>query len=209
MRRTRAVAPVILLLFLAWSTPAAALEIHGAGLRSSAAAVQAVFELRDLVAGSFEDLIERGGVLHLRVQAEVWERRAAWDLLVYPAVVRVVRISKAAGSPALLLVDDRGTSTTHDRSKQAIPLEISIGDAGRIRTSGRYYARVMATLGTIAEREADNYSDAVFGRPGETNGLGSLGREVFRRILQLTDYLQSESAEARSRAIAGAHLITR
>jgi hypothetical protein len=44
---------------------------------------------------------------------------------------------------------------------------------------------VIATLGTLAEREVDEVGDAVFGRPSETNGLGSLGRLVFRTVLKV------------------------
>ena len=44
----------------------------------------------------------------------------------------------------------------------------------------------------------------VFGRPSEANSLGSLGRLVFRTVLQVNDYLQSVSAEAKSRRTTGA-----
>ena len=71
---------------------------------------------------------------------------------------------------------------------------------GRITPAQRYYVHIIATLGTLAEREVDDVGDAVFGRPSETNGLGSLGRLVFRTVLQISDYLQSVSAEAKSRA---------
>ena len=71
--------------------------------------------------------------------------------------------------------------------------------ASAITLAQRYYVHVIATLGTLAEREVDDVGDAVFGRPSEANGLGSLGRLMFRTVLQVSDYLQSVSAEARSR----------
>ena len=67
----------------------------------------------------------------------------------------------------------------------------------------------MATLGTLAEREADDVGDAVFGRPSETNSLGSLGRAVFRTVLQISDYLQSVSADAKSKRMPGTTILKR
>ena len=49
--------------------------------------------------------------------------------------------------------------------------------------------------------------DAVFGKESETNGLGSLGRLVFRTVLQVSDYLQSVTSETRSRKLSGADLL--
>ena len=86
---------------------------------------------------------------------------------------------------------------------------VDLGDAGRITPAQRYYVHVIATLGTLAEREVDEVGDAVFGRPSEANGLGSLGRLMFRTVLQISDYLQSVSAEARSRRTAGAEILKR
>jgi hypothetical protein len=47
----------------------------------------------------------------------------------------------------------------------------------------------------------------VFGRASEVNGLGSLGRFVFRTVLQISDYLQSVSAEARGKKTTGADIL--
>jgi hypothetical protein len=47
----------------------------------------------------------------------------------------------------------------------------------------------------------------VFGRPSETNNLGSLGRAVFRTVLQISDYLQSVSADAKSKRMPGATIL--
>ena len=68
---------------------------------------------------------------------------------------------------------------------------------------------VVATLGTLADQEAEEVGDAVFGRPSETNGLGSLGRLVFRTVLQVSDYLQSVTAEAKSRRLSGRDVLQR
>ena len=88
-----------------------------------------------------------------------------------------------------------------------MPVALDLGEASRITPAERYYVHVIATLGTLADREADEVGDALFGRPSEANGLGSLGRLVFRTALQVSDYLQSVSAEARSRRTAGADIL--
>ena len=62
-------------------------------------------------------------------------------------------------------------------------------------------------MGTLAERDADDVGDAVFGRPSETNSLGSLGRLIMRTALRVEDYLQSVSAETRSKKINGSDLL--
>ena len=49
----------------------------------------------------------------------------------------------------------------------------------------------------------------MFGRESETNSLGSLARLVFRTVLQVSDYLQSVSAEARTRRTPGSDIIRR
>jgi hypothetical protein len=195
--------------WFASARPAAALEVRGAELQASSSVVQAAFELRDVVADHFRRIIDSGGVAHLRIQAEVWERRATWDLLVYPAVVRVLRLSKAPSGNGIAVADSDGVVTTHEHVPSALPVLVPVGAADRLKTSARYYVRILATMGTLAEQQVDDYGDAVFGRPGETNGLGSLGRMVLRRMLQLSDYLQSVSAEAESRLVPGTQLLRR
>jgi hypothetical protein len=209
MRRRTFICMVLAMLATATAQPAAALEVRSAELSASASMVHAAFGLKDLLTDHFKRLIDQGGVAHLRLQAEVWERRPVWDLLVYPAAVRVVQVSKAAAGAGIVLTDEDGRSTRHDTLPAELPMVIGVGTADRLKASARYYVRVLATMGTIAEREADEYGDAVFGRPGETNGLGSLGRMVLRRMLKISDYLQSVTAEGRSGAVPGAQLLRR
>jgi hypothetical protein len=208
MRGTAVVFGVIVLAATV-AAPAAALEVRSAELSSSASVVQAAFELKDLLTDHFRRLIDQGGVAHLRLHAEVWERRSVWDLLVYPATVRVVQVSKPPSGPGIVLTDQEGRVTQHQVLSEQLPMTIAVGAADRLKSTARYYVRVLATMGTIAERQADEYGDAVFGRPEESNGLGSLGRMVLRRMLQISDYLQSVSAEARSSSVPGAQLLRR
>ena len=102
-----------------------------------------------------------------------------------------------------------GTATSYSAVPSPMAMRLELGDGGRITPAERYYVHVIATLGTLADREAEEVGDAVFGRPSETNSLGSLGRLVFRTVLQVSDYLQSISAETKSRKTAGADILKR
>jgi hypothetical protein len=197
-----------LICFVLAAAPAAALDVQIKDVRGPASAVSATIEVRDLVPDRFKKTLEDGGVLHMRVQAELWESRPVWDRLVYPAIVRVFRLRRAP-SDGLSITDPNGAATTYATPLRALPVVLDLGDAKRVIAAERYYVHVIATLGTLAEREVDEVGDAVFGRPSEANGLGSLGRLMFRTVLQVNDYLQSVTAEARSRRTAGADILTR
>ena len=176
-------------LALAIASPAAAIDVQVKELKTELTIVRARIELRDLIPDRFKRLLDENGSLHLRIQAELWESHPVWDRLVYPATVRAIRMTSATRPP------------------NPMPMQIDLGAKDRIIATGRYYLHVIATLGTLAERDADEVGDAVFGRESETNSLGSLGRLVFRTAIQISDYLQSVSAETRSRKISGADLL--
>jgi hypothetical protein len=205
MRVSRCV--VLMLLALAGAAaPVSALEVEVKAVRTPAGTVSAVVELRDIIPDRFKKTIDEGGVLHLRVQAELWEARPVWDRLVFPAIVRVFRFTRGAGSN-LSIVDSSGVVTTTQDAPRTMPIDVALGDPSRVTASARYYVHVIATLGTLAEREVDDVGDAVFGKPSDANSLGALGRLMFRTVLQVSDYLQSVTAEARSRKIAGSDII--
>ncbi len=199
-----------ILCFVLAAAPAGAapLDVQIKDVRGPASGLTATIELRDLLPDRFKKTLDDGGVLHLRVQAELWESRPVWDRLVYPAIVRVFRFRRAP-SDGLSVTDPNGAATTYPGAPRSLPVVLELGDPQRVTPAERYYVHVIATLGTLAEREVDEVGDAVFGRPSETNGLGSLGRLVFRTVLQVSDYLQSVSAEARSRRTAGADILKR
>lgn len=206
-RRRRAEAGAAAAMFLL-AAPLAALEVQVKEVRAPAAVVATTIELRDVIPDRFKKTLEGGGVLHLRVQAELWESRPVWDRLVYPAIVRVFRFSRGANS-ALSIVDPAGTLTTYAAPPGALPMNVELGDRSRLTPAARYYVHVIATLGTLADREVDAVGDAVFGRESEANGLGSLGKLMFRTVLQINDYLQSVSAETRTRKTAGSDILAR
>jgi hypothetical protein len=188
------------------ATPAAALEVQVKDLRAPASAVTTTIELRDVLPDRFRKTLDGGGILHLRVQAELWESRPVWDRLVYPAIVRVFRFRRAS-TDGLSITDPSGSTTTYPAPPPSVPFVVDLGDTKRLTAAERYYVHVIATLGTLAEREVDEVGDVVFGRESETNSLGSLARLVFRTALQVNDYLQSVSAETRSRNTSGADIL--
>jgi hypothetical protein len=195
-----------IILFLAASR-AQALDVVVKDVGAVALTVRATLEVRDVVPDRFKKILDSGGVLHLRLQTELWESRPVWDRLVYPAITRVLRLTRTAASGEISISDSTASSSTYPAVPNPLPAIVELGNRDRLTASQKYYVHVIATLGTLAEREVDAAGDAVFGKESETNGLGSLGRLVFRTVLQVSDYMQSVSAETRSRKIAGSDLL--
>ena len=186
---------------LAASASAGPLDVQVKNVRTPSAAVTATLELRDVIPDRFRKLVEEGAVLHLRVQTELWESRPVWDRLVYPAIIRVFRLGRTPVGGTIAITDTDGA--TPRPLPDPLPVIVDLGNRDRVTATERYYVHVIATLGTLADRQVDAVGDAVFGRPSETNGLGSFGRLVFRTVLQVSDYLQSVTAEAKTRRLSG------
>jgi hypothetical protein len=195
------------LTMLSDATSAAALEVVLKDVRTSAARVIATVDVRDPVPDRFKRLIEDGGVLHLRLQAEVWESRPVWDRLVYPAIVRVFQVARGLAGGGISVADSAGSSTFYPASPNLLTVTMDLGQSARITASARYYLRILATAGTLAQRDADDVGDVVFGRDTEPTGLGSFGRMIFRTVIKVSDYLQSVSAETTSRKMPGRDLL--
>jgi hypothetical protein len=189
------------------SSRASALEVVIKDVRAPSGSVTTSVEIRDALPDRFKKLIDDGGVLHLRVQAELWESRPVWDRLVYPAIVRVFRLARTASGRQISISDSAGGTTTYAEVPNPLSSTIELGKNDRINRTAKYYVHVLATLGTLAEREADDVGDAVFGRETESNSLGSLGRLVFRTMIKVSDYLQSVSAESSTKKISGADIV--
>jgi hypothetical protein len=186
----------------ATSVSAGPLDVQVKNVRTPAAAVTATLELRDVLPDRFRKLVDEGGVLHLRVQTELWESRPVWDRLVYPAIVRVFRLGRAPAARTISITDTTGGAVSTPML-DPLPVIVDLGNSNRVTASERYYVHVVATLGMLADQEVEAVGDAVFGRESETNSLGSLGRLVFRTVLQVSDYLQSVTAEVKSRRLSG------
>jgi hypothetical protein len=210
MRRTFAAfvcALTVALAVQAWA--AEPFEVQVTPPHVPAATVSATIQLRDVLPDRFRKLVDNGGVLHLRVQTELWQSRANWDRLVYPAIVRVLRLVRGQTGRGVTVTSADGAVSTYVTMPNPMPIVVEIGGAERLSADDRYYVHTVATLGTLDEREADSVSEAIFGRESETGTLGSLGRVVFRKVLQIGDYLQSVSAEGRSGTLPGREILGR
>jgi len=189
------------------AVPASALDVVIKDVRTPASAVTANIEVRDVLPDRFRKMLDDGGMLHLRVEAELWESRPVWDRLVYPAIVRMFQLGRTRSSREISVSDSGGSTQTYPSPPNPLPVAIELGSRGRITASARYYVHVMATLGTLAEKDVADVGDAVFGRESESNGLGALGRRVFRTVIKLSDYLQSVSAEATTKKTPGSYIL--
>jgi hypothetical protein len=188
--------------FLASARPAAALETRIVELRVAGGSLRASIELRDMFPAKFQSVLEQRGAIHLRLQIELWEDRSLWDKLAQPAIVTVFRVMLDPASRQVSVADQYGEVSRQPAWQEPLTVRLDLGRADALSEGARYYVRAQATLGTIAERESEGASDAVFGAD-EGVTLGSMGRMLFRAVLQVNDYLQSVSAEARTRDVTG------
>ena len=117
-------------------------------------------------------LLDDGGVLHLRVQAELWESRPVWDRLVYPAIVRVFRFGPRAGGAQLSITDPDGAADDLSAVPQPMPVVVDLGDSDRVTPTEAVLRARRRDAGHAGRTEVDEVGDAVFGSEAETNGLG-------------------------------------
>jgi hypothetical protein len=201
----KALALSLLLTLLA--APASALDVVIKDVRSPASAVTANIDVSDVVPDRFKRHLDEGGVLHLRVEAELWESRPVWDRLVYPAIVRVFQLGRVPARGEISVTDATGATKTYPTAPNPLTMAIELGNSVRITASAKYYVHVIATLGTLAEKEAEDAGDAVFGRESDSTGLSALGRRLFRTVIKISDYLQSVSAESTTRKTQGRDIL--
>jgi hypothetical protein len=196
-RGTRALLILVAITALAWPGSLHALEARIRELRTIGDSLRASVDLRDMLSDTLRRVLESGGPLHVRVQAELWEDRPVWDKLVRPALVSVFRVVRDPGTSRIAVTDAVGTILSFAQWPDPLTLKVEVAPAQALQADNRYYLRIVATIGTIAERDIQT-GEAVFGRDDGSIGLGSVGRLVFRTVLQATDYLQSVSTEAQS-----------
>ena len=203
----RALVACLLGLWLLAPVRAEALSCSITETRNAGGTLRAVLDVRDPFGSvRFRDLIDRGGTLFLRLQADLWEDRSVWDRLVQPSIVRVFRVMRDAGG-VLTLQDSAGTTTTFKEFPKRLPLTFDIGPVAGMTDEARYYMHTQFTVGTVEERDIDEVSDGVFGSDDKSVSLGSIGKFVFRKLLQVSDYLQSESCQFSSRKFGVGDLI--
>jgi hypothetical protein len=194
---------LVLMATLGTAAPATALEARIIEVRVAGGSLRAALEIRDMFPSKFQSILNDGGSLHLRLQLEVWEHRAIWDHLAQPALVSVFRIILDRSTRQVSVSDQYGEISRQPAWQEPLTVRLDVGRAESIDEGNKYYLRTLATLGTIAEKEATQAGEAVFGADDGSVSLGSIGRVLFHAVLQVNDYLQSISAESRTRTLAG------
>jgi hypothetical protein len=206
MRARLRFAGLLLLGVVALSTPILALEARVMELRVAGAHLRASLEIKEMFPEKFRTVLEQRGAIHLRLQVELWQHRPVWDKQPQPTVLAVFRIVLDPSTQMVLVADQYGEVSRQPAWQEPLIVRLDLGRGDSLSDSAKYYVRTQATLGTIAEREATQAADAVFGPDEGSVTLGSMGRVLFHAVLQVNDYLQSVSTEARTRDMTGAEL---
>ena len=196
-------------ILLAVPTPARALDARIADIRTVGGSVRASLELSDMLPEKLQQVLEAGGTLHLRVQAELWEDRPLWDRLVRPALVTVYRIVRDPTTSRIAISDAVGEILSAPLVPNPLALRVEVAPLDAVGDSARYYLRFLTTIGTIAEQDVERAGKAVFGDDSSGVSLGGLGRFIFSTVVHVSDYLQSVSDETRSDTLRGRDLLLR
>jgi hypothetical protein len=186
-----------------FAAPAAALETRIIELRVAGGSIRASIEIRDMFPAKFQGVLEDGNTIHLRLQIELWEDRPVWDKLAQPAVVSVFRIALDPSTRQVTVADSYGEVSRQAAWQEPLTLRPDLGRADALSDTARYYVRVLATLGTIAEKETARATSAVFGDDASSVSIAAMGRILFHAVVQVNDYLQSVSSEVRTQSVTG------
>lgn len=184
---------------------AADMDVQLGEIRAVGPSIRASIDLREVFTEKFRSILQSGGRLHLRVQAELWEDRPMWDKLVRPAIVSVFRIIRDPQSQ-LVVSDSVGVVTTVPWTATTLSLRVEVAPSEAVDDNRKYYLRLVATVGTIAEKEIEGTGDAVFGRGESAVSVARVGKVIFNTVLQISDYLQSLSAELQGPVMIGRDL---
>ena len=193
-------------LALGLARPASALEARITEIRVAGGSIFAALELRDLFPEKFRAVLEERAAIHLRLQIELWEDRPVWDKLAHPSAVSVFRMILDPDTRVVRVADRYGEVSAMPAWQEPLALRLDLGRADGLGDGTQYYVRVMATLGTIAERESTTASNAVFGDDDSSLSIAGMGKMLFHAVLQVNEYLQSVSTETRTRALPGREL---
>lgn len=177
-------------------------------VRAVGPGIRASIDLRDVFSEKFRSILQDGGRLHLRVQAELWEDRPLWDKLVRPAIVSVFRIIRDPNSQ-ISVSDAVGAVTSLPWTANALGLRVDVAPTDAVDDNRKYYLRLVATVGTIEEKEIEDTGAAVFGRGESAVSVARMGKVILNTVLQVNDYLQSMSAEAHGPVLLGRDLKAR
>ena len=193
-------------LTLGVAVPASGLDAKITEMRVAGGSLFAALELRDLFPAKLQSVLETGAAIHLRLQLELWEDRPVWDKLAQPAAVTVFRIVLEPGSRLVKVADRYGEVSSQPAWQEPLSLRVDLGRAGGLGDRNQYYVRALATIGTVAEKESTTAGNVVFGDDDSAVSLAAMGKILFHAVLQVNEYLQSVSAEARTRDFSGRDL---
>ena len=207
MLRPGRLAVFVFLLMLVAAGPASALDVRVTEIRVAGGTIRAALEIRDMFPQKFQAVLTGGGAIHLRLQIELWEDRSIWDKLAQPALVTVFRIVLDPDTNQVSVSDRYGEVSRQPAWQEPLSLRLDLGRAETLSDKARYYIRTLATLGTIAEKEATAAGDAVLGGQDSAVSLGAVSRMLFHAVLQVTDYLQSVSVDSRTRDLTRGELM--
>jgi hypothetical protein len=198
MRRSIALACLVIAILLATTAPGFALETRILEIRIAGKTLLASIDLGEALPDKLLKVLEQGGALHVRIQAELWEDRPVWDKLVRPALVTVFRIVRDPTTTHIAISDAVGPVLSAAQLPNPLSLRVNVAPSDALSDDGSYYIRMNATVGTLGEREVEDTGAAVFGRDEGTVSLGKVGKLIFNTVLQANDYLQSVSDDTRS-----------
>ena len=184
------------------------LEARLTEVRAIGPSIRVSLDLRDIFTEKFRAILQDGGRLHVRVQTEMWEDRPMWDKLVRPAIVSVFRIIRDPNSQ-ISVSDAVGVVSSAPWTSTAVPLRVDAGSSQEVHDDRKYYLRIVVTVGTIEEREIEGTGEAVFGRGESTVSVARVGKLIFNTVLQVSDYLQSQTSEIKSSTFLGRELKSR
>jgi hypothetical protein len=188
---------------VAFAAPAHAVEAHVSEVRVAGGTLRAAIEVRDLFPDRFKSVLEQGGAIHLRLQIELWEKRTVWDRLAQPSIVTVFRILLDPVTRLVSITDRFGEISRQPAWQEPLVLRLDLGRPEALSDDAHYYVRTLSTLGTLADRDP---ATAALGTDEGAVSLGAMARGIFHAVLEISDYLQSVSAEARTRAFTGREL---
>jgi hypothetical protein len=206
IRRLVAVLTVVAL--CASTASAAELDARLTEVRAIGPSIRVSLDLQDIFSDKFRAILQDGGRLHVRVQTEMWEDRPVWDKLVRPAIVNVFRIIRDPNSQ-ISVSDAVGVVSSAPWTSTAIPVRVDAGPSQDVHDDRKYYLRIVVTVGTIEEREIEETGEAVFGRGESTVSVARVGKLIFNTVLQVSDYLQSQTSEVKSATVLGRELKAR
>jgi len=177
-----------------------------AEMRATSGRVQAAIELGDAFGTAQRAALERGGTLHVRIEAGVWEDRPIFDRAVEAPRVATFRVVRQPNGAAIAVVDRQGGVATYKPYPDRLTLAVDVCTIDKLEKDAKYYLDAAVTIGSLGEDELDEANEAVFGRDDDPAGLKRVGKFLLNSVLQVKDYVGSVSTQIHSGRFTAAQL---